>query len=53
MKTPSGFLTLQQVAFLLSLRRETLCRWVRCGRIKSWKPGKVRYIALDDVKKFL
>lgn len=51
--TEQDWLTVDEVAAKLRVHRETVKRWIRGGKLKAVKAGKLHRIAPDDVQTFL
>lgn len=47
-----GWLTVQQVADRLQVSRVTVWRWIRSGRLAGIRVGRVRRIALENLRSF-
>jgi len=52
LKTPRGYMKIQDAAKILGLARETLHRWVKEKKIKAEKRGKWRFVLISDIAKF-
>lgn len=50
---PSDYLSPQEVADLLGVHRETVYAWMRDGRIRSCRAGRVRRIRRVDLEAFM
>lgn len=49
---PAHWLTVQQVADRFQVARVTVWRWIRAGRLTGIRVGRVRRIALKDLRAF-
>ena len=49
---PAQWLTVQQVADRFRVARVTVWRWIRSGRLTGIRVGRVRRIALEDLRAF-
>lgn len=47
------FWTLQEVASTTRVSPRTVHRWVRDGRLATYKPGKERLVRVTDLEAFL
>ena len=49
------FLTVNEIAALLKVKRDTVVRWIMAGRLKALKPGGGRFwrIRRADFQRFL
>lgn len=52
MGIPKGWMTIEEFGEKVEAHRVTVCRWIREGRIKSWKPKKLRLIHQKELEKF-
>lgn len=46
-------LTTEEVAQTLKVHRETVLRWVRCGKLPASKPGRKWLVSPQDLERFL
>lgn len=47
------FYTIQEVAILLKVSYLTVFRWIKSGKLKSYKAGKQHRIHFDDINSFI
>lgn len=47
------FWTLQEVASLTRVSPRAVHRWIRDGRLVTYKPGKERLVKVEDLEAFL
>lgn len=47
------YLTVPDAASKLHIHPETLRQWIRQGRIRSHKPGKLYYIPLSAIREYI
>jgi excisionase family DNA binding protein len=51
-RQPAQWLSVQQVADRFRVARVTVWRWIRSGRLTGIRVGRVRRIALEDLRGF-
>lgn len=53
MNVPKGFKTAKEAAKMIGIDYQTLMRWRRIGKIKTWKPAKEVFVSQKEIDRFL
>ncbi len=50
---PTAFYTVEQAAEILNISAQTLRRWIRAGRIETYKFGRGHRIPVEALERFI